>query len=71
MTSKQSTREDIDTILVGMVDVDAKTRPTAAQALEQLVELVSSIPPKTLLVPPIVYDLQSAVQKEINAEGSS
>ena len=62
---RQSTIEDIDEVLVGLIDSNAETRLTAAQALDKLVERVNAIPPKTLLIPPVVYDLTSPVPKVI------
>ena len=64
----QSTVEDIDNVLLKMINEDANERPAAAEALKALVEVVSSIPPKNLLIPPIVYDLNSPVPKEKNCD---
>ena len=47
-----------------IIDANADSRLTAAQALEQLVELISAVPPKALLIPPIVYELSTPVPKE-------
>ncbi|KAG6812362.1 hypothetical protein H0H92_003262 [Tricholoma furcatifolium] len=49
----QSTIPAIDDVLAAMADLDAMRRPTAQDALDQLHEIIISMPPKSLILLPV------------------
>ncbi|TFK89444.1 hypothetical protein K466DRAFT_486812, partial [Polyporus arcularius HHB13444] len=51
-----TTIPSIDSVMEAMRSPDASSRPSSREALSKLVEAVASLPPQSLLIPPVVAD---------------
>lgn len=56
LTSYQTSIREIDDILVSMTEVNPAIRVSAYDALKSLAKVVSSMPPDSLNIAPIVID---------------